>query len=147
MAQFYNINFLHEVDGLSQRQIAKKLGVSINTVKKYLMAKEAPNTTAPLLDRFDTSTAHPLTERRIVSISSKYETSRNRRRVTVGARGVWDSCPWAGIPNTNSSHLWDLIIIKWLTFEVIALAQFHIDKNSILFKREGTPFLISFSIE
>ncbi|MER2060449.1 MAG: helix-turn-helix domain-containing protein [Niallia sp.] len=32
MAQFYNIKFLHEVDGLSQRHIAKKLGISRNTV-------------------------------------------------------------------------------------------------------------------
>ncbi|SFD66064.1 Homeodomain-like domain-containing protein [Bacillus sp. OV194] len=33
MARFYNIKFLHEVEGLSQRQLAKKLGISRNTVK------------------------------------------------------------------------------------------------------------------
>jgi len=42
MAQFYNIKFLHEVEGLSQRQIAKKLGISRNTVSKYLKDNEAP---------------------------------------------------------------------------------------------------------
>lgn len=44
MAQFYNIKFLHQVEGLSQRQIAKKLGISRNTVKKYLSATEVPTT-------------------------------------------------------------------------------------------------------
>lgn len=42
MAQFYNIKFLHEVEGLSQWQIAKKLGISRNTVSKYLKDNEAP---------------------------------------------------------------------------------------------------------
>ncbi|MCZ0756983.1 hypothetical protein [Anoxybacillus sp. J5B_2022] len=28
MAQFHHIKILHEVEGLSQRQIAKKLGIS-----------------------------------------------------------------------------------------------------------------------
>lgn len=28
MAQFHNIKFLHELEGLSQRQIAQKLGIS-----------------------------------------------------------------------------------------------------------------------
>ncbi|WP_409974289.1 sigma factor-like helix-turn-helix DNA-binding protein [Bacillus sp. Bva_UNVM-123] len=36
MAQFHNIKFLKEVEGLSQRQIATKLGISSNTVSKYL---------------------------------------------------------------------------------------------------------------
>ncbi|MDR7075957.1 transcriptional regulator with XRE-family HTH domain [Neobacillus niacini] len=36
MAQFHNIKFLKEVEGLSQRQIATKLGISRNTVSKYL---------------------------------------------------------------------------------------------------------------
>jgi len=43
MAQFNNIKYLHEVEGLSQRQIAKKLGISRNTVKKYLITDELPN--------------------------------------------------------------------------------------------------------
>lgn len=44
MAQFHNIKFLHEVEGLSQRQIAQKLGISRNTVSKYLKQNEAPTT-------------------------------------------------------------------------------------------------------
>ncbi|WP_245630405.1 IS21 family transposase [Amphibacillus sediminis] len=44
MAQFHNIKFLKEVEGLSQRQIAKKLGISRNTVSKYLKQNEAPTT-------------------------------------------------------------------------------------------------------
>ena len=44
MAQFHNIKFLKEVEGLSQRQIAAKLGISRNTVKKYLQKETAPTT-------------------------------------------------------------------------------------------------------
>jgi transposase len=44
MAQFHHIKFLHEVEGLSQRQIAQKLGISRNTVSKYLKQNEAPTT-------------------------------------------------------------------------------------------------------
>lgn len=44
MAPFYPIKFLHEVEGLSQRQIAIKLGISRNTVSKYLKANEMPTT-------------------------------------------------------------------------------------------------------
>lgn len=44
MAQFYNIKFLKEVEGLSQRQIATKLGISRNTVSKYLRENTAPTT-------------------------------------------------------------------------------------------------------
>lgn len=44
MAQFYNIKFLKEVEGLSQRQIAKKLGISRNTVSKYLKKNKPPTT-------------------------------------------------------------------------------------------------------
>ena len=44
MAQFHNIKFLKEVEGLSQRQIAKKLGISRNTVSKYLKQNKAPTT-------------------------------------------------------------------------------------------------------
>jgi predicted transcriptional regulator len=44
MAQFYNIKLLHEVEGLSQRQIAQKLGISRNDVSKYLKRNEAPIT-------------------------------------------------------------------------------------------------------
>jgi transposase len=44
MAQFYNIKFLKEVEGLSQRQIATKLRISRNTVSKYLIQNAAPTT-------------------------------------------------------------------------------------------------------
>ncbi|WP_240473295.1 helix-turn-helix domain-containing protein [Oceanobacillus caeni] len=44
MAQYHNIKFLNEVEGLSQRQIAKKLGISRNTVSKYIKQNEAPTT-------------------------------------------------------------------------------------------------------
>ena len=44
MAQFHNIKFLKEVEGLSQRQIATKLGISRNTVSKYLQNNTAPTT-------------------------------------------------------------------------------------------------------
>ncbi|WP_416148966.1 IS21 family transposase [Salipaludibacillus sp. HK11] len=42
MAQHYNIKFLKEVEGLSERRIAKKLGISRNTVSKYLNQSELP---------------------------------------------------------------------------------------------------------
>lgn len=44
MAQFHNIKFLKEAEGLSQRQIATKLGISRNTVSKYLKNNTAPTT-------------------------------------------------------------------------------------------------------
>ncbi len=44
MAQFHNIKFLKEVEGLSQGQIAVKLGISRNTVSKYLKENVAPTT-------------------------------------------------------------------------------------------------------
>lgn len=44
MAQFHHIKFLKEVEGLSQRQIAEKLGISRNTVSKYIKQQEAPTT-------------------------------------------------------------------------------------------------------
>lgn len=44
MDQFQSIKFLKEVEGLSQRQIAKKLGISRNTVKKYINQNEPPTT-------------------------------------------------------------------------------------------------------
>ncbi|WP_237760138.1 IS21 family transposase [Sporolactobacillus inulinus] len=44
MANYHRIKFLKEVEGLSQREIAKKLGISRNTVSKYLKQKEAPTT-------------------------------------------------------------------------------------------------------
>ncbi|MFA9559293.1 winged helix-turn-helix transcriptional regulator [Evansella sp. AB-rgal1] len=36
MAQYHRIKYLKEVEGLSQRKIAKKLDISSNTVSKYL---------------------------------------------------------------------------------------------------------------
>ncbi|MFB6468747.1 IS21 family transposase [Cytobacillus sp. Hz8] len=44
IAQFHSIKFLHEVEGLSQREITKKLSISRNTVSKYLKTTEMPNT-------------------------------------------------------------------------------------------------------
>ena len=44
MAQFHNIKFLKEVEGLSQLQIAIKLGISRNTVSKYLKNNTALTT-------------------------------------------------------------------------------------------------------
>ena len=44
MAQFHSIKFLKEVEGLSQRQIATKLGISRNTVSKYINQNESPTT-------------------------------------------------------------------------------------------------------
>jgi DNA-binding transcriptional regulator LsrR (DeoR family) len=44
MAQFYNIKFLKKVEGLFHRQIATKLGISRNTVSKYLKENIAPTT-------------------------------------------------------------------------------------------------------
>jgi DNA-directed RNA polymerase specialized sigma24 family protein len=38
MAQFHNIKFLKEVEGLSQRQIATKLGISRNTVRMAMVS-------------------------------------------------------------------------------------------------------------
>lgn len=42
MAQYHHIKFSKEVEGLSQRQIAKQLGISRNTVRKYLSNQTAP---------------------------------------------------------------------------------------------------------
>jgi transposase len=44
MAQFHDIKFLKEVEGLSQRQISKRLGIARNTVSKYLKQDHAPTT-------------------------------------------------------------------------------------------------------
>ncbi|WP_407921201.1 helix-turn-helix domain-containing protein [Bacillus salipaludis] len=44
MAQFHKIKFLSEVEGLSQRRIATKLGISRNSVSKYLKEHTAPTT-------------------------------------------------------------------------------------------------------
>lgn len=44
MAQYHNIKFLKDVEGLSQRQIARKLGISRNTVSKYLKQDNPPTT-------------------------------------------------------------------------------------------------------
>ncbi|OPG16297.1 hypothetical protein [Ferroacidibacillus organovorans] len=45
MAQIYRIKWMHEREGLSQRQIVQQLGLSRNTVAKYLAMDEIP---APL---------------------------------------------------------------------------------------------------
>ncbi|NLY79598.1 MAG: IS21 family transposase [Lysinibacillus sp.] len=42
MAQFHIIKYLYEVEGLSQRKIANKLGISRNTVSKYLKSNQPP---------------------------------------------------------------------------------------------------------
>lgn len=44
MAQFHRIKWLHEREGLSERRIATELGVSRNTVSKYLTEAEPPTT-------------------------------------------------------------------------------------------------------
>jgi transposase len=44
MAQFHDVKFLKEVEGLSQRQISKRLGIARNTVNKYLKQDHAPTT-------------------------------------------------------------------------------------------------------
>ncbi|WP_408008059.1 IS21 family transposase [Pseudalkalibacillus sp. A8] len=44
VAQFHRIKYLNEVEGQSQRQIAQKLGISRNTVSKYLKKSESPTT-------------------------------------------------------------------------------------------------------
>ncbi|MTT31632.1 IS21 family transposase [Terrilactibacillus sp. BCM23-1] len=49
MAHYHRIKFLKEVEGLSQRQIARKLGISRNTVSKYMKQEEAP--TLPVRQR------------------------------------------------------------------------------------------------
>lgn len=42
VAQYYRIKQMHEREGMSQRQIAKELGISRNTVSKYLKAENPP---------------------------------------------------------------------------------------------------------
>lgn len=42
MAHYHRIKFLKEIEGVSQRQIALKLGISRNTVSKYLKEKKPP---------------------------------------------------------------------------------------------------------
>ncbi|WP_332693670.1 helix-turn-helix domain-containing protein [Halalkalibacter lacteus] len=44
MTQFHDIKFLKEVEGLSQRQISKRLGIARNTVSKYLKQDQVPTT-------------------------------------------------------------------------------------------------------
>jgi len=62
MTQFHRIRWLHEREGLSQRQIAEQLGLSRNTVAKYLAQGEMPT----LLTRkavYGTRTASPEVQR------------------------------------------------------------------------------------
>lgn len=44
MAQYHRIKWLHEREGFSERKIAIELGISRNTVKKYIDAEEIPTT-------------------------------------------------------------------------------------------------------
>jgi transposase len=44
MAQYHRIKWLYEREGLSQRKIAAELGISRNTVRKYLEGAEMPTT-------------------------------------------------------------------------------------------------------
>lgn len=44
MAQYHRIKWLHEREGLSGRKIAEELGISRNTVRKYLLEGEMPTT-------------------------------------------------------------------------------------------------------
>lgn len=44
MAQYHRIKWLHEREGLSGRKIAAELGISRNTVRKYLLEGEMPTT-------------------------------------------------------------------------------------------------------
>jgi len=44
MAQFHRIKWLHEREGWSERKIASELGVSRNTVRKYLSTVDSPTT-------------------------------------------------------------------------------------------------------
>jgi len=44
MAQYHRIKWLHEREGMSERKIAAELGISRNTVHKYLAGGEMPTT-------------------------------------------------------------------------------------------------------
>jgi transposase len=76
MAQFHNIKFLKEVEGLSQRQIATKLGISRNTVSKYLKENIAP-TTVLRKTVYGTKQYAPETQRVIPIIDQWLEDDQN----------------------------------------------------------------------
>ena len=79
MAQFHNIKFLKEVEGLSQRQIATKLGISRNTVSKYLKNNTAP-TTVLRKNVYGTKEYSPETKRVIPIIDQWLEDDQNNWR-------------------------------------------------------------------
>lgn len=85
MAQFHNIKFLKEVEGLSQRQIATKLGISRNTVSKYLKNNTAP-TTVLRKNVYGTKEYSPETKRVIPIINQWLEEDLNNWR-------WWDEVP------------------------------------------------------
>jgi transposase len=76
MAQFHNIKFLKEVEGLSQRQIATKLGISRNTVSKYLKENIAPTTVLRKIV-YGTKQYAPETQRVIPIIDQWLEDDQN----------------------------------------------------------------------
>lgn len=79
MAQFHNIKFLKEVEGLSQRQIATKLGISRNTVSKYLKNNTAP-TTVSRKNIYGTKEYSPETKRVIPIIDQWLEEDQKNWR-------------------------------------------------------------------
>jgi predicted transcriptional regulator len=139
MAQFHNIKFLHEVEGLSQRQIAKKLGISRNTVSKYLNTNEAP-TTMNRQKTYGSNKDYSDETKRVLPIIDQWledDLKRWGKQKHTAARiyqRLVDEYDFKGSESniTNECQKWDLKIMKWLTFEVIALFQFHVDKDKLI---------------
>ncbi|MFC4620590.1 IS21 family transposase [Camelliibacillus cellulosilyticus] len=77
MAQFHHIKLLKEVEGLSQRQIAKRLGISRNTVSKYLK-QGAPPTTLHRQKVYKAKEYSPETKRVIPIIDQWLEEDQKR---------------------------------------------------------------------